>query len=266
MASAATAKYASVEPSSSRGGGHGGCAKWRIKAAAATAGHVRTRSHSTATAVADEEAAALLAKLYEKQPQRRLEAKSEADILNTLEKEQRGCAAASICRDQKAISDWMLHEPLYDRPRIAPSQPPRRRPPPNQHYYSSVPFELDVLDKPAAAVSQNASQKDLLAFKRPPLPLSSPSTMSITIKMGPRPRPTDLQMKLSDLNKLTSTKSRSGEVAEDSITNTTTSTAASSGSLNMAQFVKTKDFGDFQILSDSPERQKRKRKPTMVDV
>ena len=129
---------------------------------------------------------------------------------------------------------------------------------PNQHYYSSVPDELGVVDK--LARKKAAPQKELVAFKRPPRPLppplSSPSTMSITIKMGPRRPKPNLQMNLSDLNKLTK---KSREVASEDITST-----ASNSSLNMAQFRKTKDFGDFQILTNSPD--KGHKAPAMVDV
>lgn len=181
---------------------------------------------------------------YEQQtPQRplsRLEAaKSETDIFN-MEKEK---------HVQHSNSDWMLlvdkhQEPIYDavRPPSSTSRPSLRKP--NEHYYSSTP---DVMEDTS---NTKASSK-----------------MSITIKMTPKS--SNLQMNLNDLNRIKKQPPPPPKQTEDIWTSSLASTATSGF---IGQFKKTKDFGDFQILSNSPEKPKVPPKPLrrppakMVDV
>ena len=162
---------------------------------------------------------------------------SEADILDRLVHEN------SLIVHPKASSDWNLPlqvEPIYDF-LTASDFAKNTKPKVNEHYYSSPPLDETI----------------------PKEVPKSPSTLSFTIKMKPTQKHS-LQSDLHDLNKL-----RSNFLTSDG---TCTSTSTS----GFEDFKKTKDFGDFQVLSNSPEKRKKAppvpfkpkglKLPKMVDV
>ena len=165
-------------------------------------------------------------------------AHSEADILGLSSLETYG--GHKLHPHQKAISDWTLQiiqaEPIYDlaTPKRPPQPPPRPPRPQNEHYYSIPP---------------DAIQKAVI--KKP-----SPASLSFTIKMAKKSeadeakKASGLQSDLSDLNKL---KSRDILSNENFVcfgnSDVTASTATSAGLGSLENFRKTRDFGDFQVLS-----------------
>ena len=98
--------------------------------------------------------------------------------------------------------------------KVQMSQGPQKPQKLNEHYYSTPPIER--------------CQKKTVP--------SSPNSLSFTIKLKPT-KNSQLQSELSELNKLNKSL-----ISSD--TCTTTSTSGFEG------FTKTKDFGDFQVLSN----------------
>ena len=95
------------------------------------------------------------------------------------------------------------------------SQGPQKPQKLNEHYYSTPPIER--------------CQKKTVP--------SSPNSLSFTIKLKPTNQISQLQSDLSELNKLN----------KSFINSDTCTTTSSSG---FEGFTKTKDFGDFQVLSN----------------
>ena len=178
---------------------------------------------------------------------------SEADILDRLVNER----PVQVMIDQKAISDWNLpqFEPIYDliSKDFAKEKSKSKV---NEHYYSTPP----PFNDPKSPFDPK-TQFD--PKSQPEIP-KSPSTLSFTIKLKPNQKHS-LQSDLNDLNKLRS----QDRILSDTCTSTSTS--------GFEDFRKTKDFGDFQVLSNSPEKRKQPpppvpfkpkglKLPKMVDV
>ena len=178
---------------------------------------------------------------------------SEADILDRLTNER----PVQVMIDQKAISDWNLpqFEPIYDliSKDFAKEKSKSKV---NEHYYSTPP----PFNDPKSPFDPK-TQFD--PKSQPEIP-KSPSTLSFTIKLKPNQKHS-LQSDLNDLNKLRS----QDRILSDTCTSTSTS--------GFEDFRKTKDFGDFQVLSNSPEKRKQPpppvpfkpkglKLPKMVDV
>ena len=203
---------------------------------------------------------------------------SEADILDRLVNER------PVMNDQKAISDWNLpqFEPIYDliSKDFAKEKSKSKV---NEHYYSTPPpchepknpFDpkspFHPFDPKSKFVPKSKFDPKIQFDPRSPSdPKSqpeipkSPSTLSFTIKLKPNQKHS-LQSDLNDLNKLRS----QDRILSDTCTSTSTSV--------FEDFRKTKDFGDFQVLSNSPEKRKQPpppvpfkpkglKLPKMVDV
>ena len=196
---------------------------------------------------------------------------SEADILDRLTNER----PVQVMIDQKAISDWNLpqFEPIYDliSKDFAKEKSKSKV---NEHYYSTPPPFNDPKSpfdpKTQFDPKTHFDPKKQFDLKSPLNPRShpeipkSPSTLSFTIKLKPNQKHS-LQSDLNDLNKLRS----QDRILSDTCTSTSTS--------GFEDFRKTKDFGDFQVLSNSPEKRKQPpppvpfkpkglKLPKMVDV
>lgn len=303
---AASTQFASVRGRSNGGlGGRGGVYGSGAKAKILAGGYVARRSHSTS-----EEPLLVKLYEEPQRRRGALASRSEADILNSLQqRQQQQPLPRMICHDHKANSDWMLHqsgnrkdsEPIYSIPDLsaAGSRPTSKRQ--NAHYYSSTPDALDSYclgqvsksspqrrpppPLPKAKPPQKATKAPQTASEDNGLPpLSSPTSLSFTIRMRPpakakenlltvNERINDLQSNLTDLSKLTRQSRELAHSTEnvfhgDPMESITSSSGLST--LNMGHFRKTRDFGDFQILTDSPEKTKTRPKPPpkpkMVDV
>ena len=201
---------------------------------------------------------------------------SEADILDRLVNER----PVQVMIDQKANSDWNLlqFEPIYDL--VSKDFAKEKcKPKVNEHYYSTPPFHdpkspfdpKNPTDPKSKFVPKSEFDPKIQFDPRSPSdPKSqpeipkSPSTLSFTIKLKPNQK-RSLQSDLNDLNKLRS----QDRILSDTCTSTSTS--------GFEDFRKTKDFGDFQVLSNSPEKRKQPpppvpfkpkglKLPKMVDV
>ena len=168
------------------------------------------------------------------------------------------------------------------------------------HYYSATPDHAQPEVQPQPLTRSRSRPPPLPTSQPPPIssrktsagstgpavsmgvsvptsPTSPTSQLSFTIKMRPAKenKTSNLQSNLTDLAKLTRRSRELAHSSEDilalqeqnksstsnSNTLTTTEGGDGSGTLNLGAFRRTKDFGDFQILTDSPEKTKATAPP-----